>query len=90
MNATSSVEAAVRDRLRTYVDPYLGITLEEAKAIHAVRAAADEVAVELTLGFPCADYERELRPALQEHLSPAPAGRSPCAPRSWPTRCRRP
>ena len=74
MNATSPVEAVVRDRLKSFVDPYLGVTLEEAKAIREVRAGPDEVAVELALGFPCADYERELRPALQEHLAPALAG----------------
>jgi len=74
MNATSSVEAAVRDRLAGFIDPYLGVGLEEAKAIGAVRAEGGEVSVALKFGFPCADYDRELQPALQEHLAAALGG----------------
>src|SRR3974390_507249 len=61
---------AVRESVSTYVDPYLGQTLGEAKAVISVTFAPGAVCVELRLGFPCADYAAELGAALRSHLQP--------------------
>ena len=68
MNQPAAAEAAIREKLTTYVDPYLGQTLGEAKAVSSVTLHSEAVQVELTLGFPCADYCEELRTALGAHL----------------------
>jgi len=60
----------IRDKIGSYVDPYLGQTLAEAKAVERVTLRGDTVAVDLLLGFPCADYESELKEALREHVGP--------------------
>ncbi len=59
---------AIRDKINSYTDPYLGQTLEEAKAVKAVSLGDGRVEVELVLGFPCADYVPELQAALQGYL----------------------
>jgi ATP-binding protein involved in chromosome partitioning len=68
MNQPAGAEDAIREKLTTYVDPYLGQTLGEAKAVSSVTRAKDAVAVALNLGFPCADYAAELGAALTAHL----------------------
>ncbi len=70
MTVPSAASAAIRASLSTYLDPYLGQTLGEAKALGAIETSADVVSVELKFGFPCADYTGELQPALQAHLAP--------------------
>jgi len=70
MNHPEAAESAIREKLSTYTDPYLGQTLGEAKAVGSVASTGALVAVELVLGFPCADYAAELEAALQEHLKP--------------------
>jgi ATP-binding protein involved in chromosome partitioning len=76
MNQAAAAESVIREKLSTYLDPYLGQTLGEAKAVVSVTSHNAVVSVELTLGFPCADYVAELRAALQAHLGPllGPAG----------------
>ena len=69
MNQSSAADAALREKLSTYVDPYLGQTLAEARAIKSVASQAGRVEIELVLGFPCADYGGELQSALQLHLA---------------------
>ncbi|MDP9082408.1 MAG: iron-sulfur cluster carrier protein ApbC [Pseudomonadota bacterium] len=69
MNAPAS-EIALRERLETYADPYLGQTLGQAKAVSCVATRAGVVSLELLFGFPCADYVAELRGALEAHLQP--------------------
>ena len=59
---------AIRAKLGTYVDPYLDQSLDQAKAIGDVAVLGDLVTIELTFGFPVADYAAELLPALQSHL----------------------
>jgi ATP-binding protein involved in chromosome partitioning len=70
MNERASAEAVARARLSDFVDPFLGQSLGEAKAIGAVEWRDGSLAVELTYGFPCADYSGELVPALQAWLAP--------------------
>ena len=57
-----------REQLGTYLDPYLGQTLAQAKAVRSVSMRRNVAVIELTFGFPCADYAAELKPALEAHL----------------------
>ncbi len=74
MNQASAAELATREHADTYVDPYLGISLGEAKSIVAVTQADDIMTVVLEFGFPCADYHDELASALESHLAPLGLG----------------
>jgi ATP-binding protein involved in chromosome partitioning len=67
---TSPDDTAVHDQLGAYLDPYLGQTLAQAKAIRAVSLQRNVAVIELEFGFPCADYGPELAAALQGHLEP--------------------
>ena len=70
MNQDTSALGIIREQLGTYVDPYLGQSLGDAKSVSSVTLAGGVLSVELVLGFPCADYVDELKAALQEHLKP--------------------
>jgi ATP-binding protein involved in chromosome partitioning len=70
MNQSLVADGAIREKLGTYFDPYLGQTLGEAKAVKSVASHDKVVTAELTLGFPCADYAPELTTALTLHLQP--------------------
>ena len=70
MNQPVATDNAIREKLNTYTDPYLGQTLADAKAVASVTVRSGAVSVELVLGFPCADYVAELQTALQNHLQP--------------------
>src|SRR6202165_1019794 len=70
MNQPAPADNAIREKLNTYADPYLGQTLGAAKAVAAVTVQSGAVNVELVLGFPCADYVAELQAALRDHLQP--------------------
>jgi ATP-binding protein involved in chromosome partitioning len=70
MNQDTSSVAAIRERIGTYVDPYLGQSLGDAKSVASVTRSGDVLHVDLVLGFPCADYVDELKAALQQHLQP--------------------
>ncbi|HXA35798.1 MAG TPA: iron-sulfur cluster carrier protein ApbC [Steroidobacteraceae bacterium] len=70
MNHDTYTPSVVRERLGTYVDPYLGQSLGDAKSVASVTFAGGVLSIELVLGFPCADYADELKAALQEHLGP--------------------
>ena len=71
---TSPHDTAVHDNLGAYLDPYLGQTLAQAKAIRAVSLQRKVAVIELEFGFPCADYGSELTAALQRHLEPVLGG----------------
>jgi ATP-binding protein involved in chromosome partitioning len=76
MNNPAGAETAIREKLVTYVDPYLGQTLGDAKAVESVTRHPDVLEVGLVLGFPCTDYAAELGAALTEHLGALlPSGR---------------
>ena len=70
MNQDTSAAGALSERLGTYIDPYLGQSLRDAKSVASVTLEGGVLSVGLILGFPCADYAAELAPALQEHLKP--------------------
>jgi ATP-binding protein involved in chromosome partitioning len=70
MSDPTAADAAIRERLSAYTDPYLARTLGEAKAVVSVTERRKVVGVELTLGFPCGDYTAELAAALEQHLAP--------------------
>jgi ATP-binding protein involved in chromosome partitioning len=70
MNQPPAAESAIREKLSAYTDPYLGQTLGEVRAVKSVTLQAGRMAVELVLGFPCADYGAELQAALEKHLAP--------------------
>jgi ATP-binding protein involved in chromosome partitioning len=70
MTHSAATLRAIRAKLCSYHDPYLGQTLEQAKAVGDVSAQPDSVRIELTFGFPIADYAAELGPALQAFLEP--------------------
>ncbi len=74
MNQASAAVLATRESLATYVDPYLGISLGEAKSIVAVTQSDRDLCVVLEFGFPCAGYEAELFAALERHLAPLSLG----------------
>jgi ATP-binding protein involved in chromosome partitioning len=68
MTSFDETAGAVRAKLGTYPDPYLGQSLDQAKAIEGVALQGNVAAIELKFGFPCADYAAELQPALQDYL----------------------
>jgi len=70
MNPAAAADDVIRTQLNGYTDPYLSQTLGEAKAVTSVASDGAVVRVELSLGFPCADYGPELTAALQAHLQP--------------------
>src|SRR5882724_8631731 len=70
MNQSAAAEGAIREKLSTYIDPYLAQALGEARSVQSVTVAAGRIAVEVVLGFPCGDYAPELQAALQNHLQP--------------------
>jgi len=74
MNQDTAALSVVRERVGTYIDPYLAQSLEDAKSVASVTLQGGVLGVELVLGFPCADYVDELKNALQEHLGPALGG----------------
>ncbi|MDP8985077.1 MAG: iron-sulfur cluster carrier protein ApbC [Pseudomonadota bacterium] len=74
MTQPSVTASAIRAKLGAYIDPYLGQTLDQAKAIDDVSVRAGAVSIELTFGFPVADYAGELGAALESHLRPELAG----------------
>ena len=74
MTASQDAAATIRDKLATFIDPYLGQTLAQANAIESVSVHRNGARIELKFGFPCADYGAELA------AGPAEPSWSP----SWP------
>ena len=70
MTQDTAAANVIREHLLTYVDPYLGQSLADAKGVSSVTLAGGVLTVELVLGFPCGDYVAELKAALQNHLGP--------------------
>jgi ATP-binding protein involved in chromosome partitioning len=68
MNHSAATASAIRTKLADYLDPYLGQTLGAAKAIGEVTVGSSGVRIELSFGFPVADYAVELAPALGAYL----------------------
>ena len=70
MTSLDDTAGAIRDKLGTYADPYLGRTLAQAQAVEAVSFQGNAAVIELKFGFPCADYAGELEGALRAFLAP--------------------
>jgi ATP-binding protein involved in chromosome partitioning len=68
MSDPSTVEA-VRASLNTFVDPYLGETLEAAKALRDLTASGNKVHARIALGFPVGGYHDEFVARLLQHLA---------------------
>jgi ATP-binding protein involved in chromosome partitioning len=66
---TDDRESALKQCIEAYVDPWLGHTLGEVRAVRAARVVDNRAAVDIRLGFPAADYASELREALSKHAS---------------------
>ena len=62
-------EAALRECLEAYRDPWLKQTLGEARAVRSLRLSAERAEVEIVLGFPAADYAPELTAALRQQAA---------------------
>jgi ATP-binding protein involved in chromosome partitioning len=75
MSDSAVTASAIRAKLGTYTDPYLAQTLTQVKAIGEISVRPEVVVIELTFGFPVADYTAELQPALQAYLAPELSGR---------------
>jgi ATP-binding protein involved in chromosome partitioning len=52
-----------------YVEPYLGMPLDDAKAVKSVRLDAGIIVAEVVLGFPLGPYRDELAAALTRRLA---------------------
>ncbi|MEP6547319.1 MAG: iron-sulfur cluster carrier protein ApbC [Gammaproteobacteria bacterium] len=70
MTQDTAAEKVIREHLLTYIDPYLAQSLADAKSVSSVTLADGVLTVDLVLGFPCGDYDAELKSALQNHLGP--------------------
>ena len=66
---TDDRDSALKQCVEAYVDPWLGQTLGEARAVRSVQAQGSRATVQIQLGFPTADYADELRTALLQHVS---------------------
>jgi ATP-binding protein involved in chromosome partitioning len=76
MTSFDETADAIRARLSTYTDPYLGQSLGQAKVIEAVALQGNVATLNLKFGFPCTDYAEELKPALEIYLGPVLGGAS--------------
>jgi ATP-binding protein involved in chromosome partitioning len=57
MNAAKGAGSdALRRRIEAYRDPWLGMTLGEARAVRTVETEGARAHIEIVLGFPAADY----------------------------------
>jgi ATP-binding protein involved in chromosome partitioning len=69
MSQPAITVSALRAGAESYLDPFLGQTLGDAKAVTDARVSAAGGSLDITLGFPCDDYHSELQQALHQHLS---------------------
>jgi ATP-binding protein involved in chromosome partitioning len=67
----SAPEADARAALEAFIEPSLGTSLGEARAVRGLELHAGTLRLTLELGFPCADYTAQLRQALTAHLAAA-------------------
>jgi ATP-binding protein involved in chromosome partitioning len=71
MSSPDDTAGALGARVAAYVDPYLGQSLAEAKAVRSVTVREGVARIELAFGFPCEDYVTELTQSLTGYLQPA-------------------
>ena len=68
-------EAALREAIESYVDPYLGLELRAAGVLRRLELDAERVAIALTLGFPARHYRDELAAAVEQRVRPLAGAR---------------
>ena len=64
-------EQSVREAIERYVDPYLGQTLGEVRALKGLELQGARALAHVELGFPTLGYAHELQAALQQQLAAA-------------------
>ncbi len=67
----TSLNDRLTSALGRYVEPHLGLTLAEARALESVTAGPRGPVVHIVLGFPVGGYEATLRAALDAELAAA-------------------
>jgi len=73
MNPDTTVhQSELRSLLGSYIDPYLGLTLDTAGAVKTVQVANGEAAVTIELGFPAGHYASELAAELERRARSLP------------------
>jgi len=65
---TTQREAALRDLLEAYAEPYSGLTLGQSAAVESVQLDGDAATIRVRLGFPAGHYAADLQKAIREHL----------------------
>jgi len=65
-------ESELRQLVASYVDPYLGLSLDAAGAVAAVKVAQGEATVAIELGFPARGYASELAVQLENRVRVLP------------------
>lgn len=65
---STNPEAAVRERVETYTDPYLGMDLRAAGAVTRAEVSGGTARIALKLGFPAAHYGKELAAAIEQRV----------------------
>jgi ATP-binding protein involved in chromosome partitioning len=61
-------EAALRDLLEAFTEPYSGLTLGQTAAVESLQLEGDRAIIRLRLRFPAARYAPTLQTAVREHL----------------------
>jgi ATP-binding protein involved in chromosome partitioning len=61
-------EAALRDLLEAFTEPYSGLTLGQTAAIESLQLEGDKATIRLRLRFPAAQYAPTLQTAVRQHL----------------------
>ncbi len=61
-------ESQVEDKLKEYIDPFLGKDLVTTKSVRKITIEGDEAMVDVVLGFPAASYKDDLAVKLKSML----------------------
>ncbi len=81
MNTAS--EAALREAVESYVDPYMGLELRAAGALRAIELDSERLVIALTLGFPARRYRDELAAAIEQLVRPLVGARRVAVEVDW-------
>jgi ATP-binding protein involved in chromosome partitioning len=69
------LEKAIENRFDQFIDPWLGVSLAEAKLARRIEVTGDQMIVNMTLGYPHASREADLVEAIKRWLLPVAEGR---------------
>jgi ATP-binding protein involved in chromosome partitioning len=67
---STAPEAALREAVESYVDPYLGLELRAAGALRGLQLGDERLEIALVLGFPARHYRDELAAAIEQRVRP--------------------